>query len=109
MVRLQYRFHVSYYVRQILKKTADFISLKLVLTLLTILIPMKNSSKSPPTTVKAEWNSDFRFGGKSAAASKSLLFSFVLDTFQAISVIFLTVQTHEEEYQTSGCVGEQNL
>ena len=46
--------------------------------------------------VKAKWNSDFRFGGKSAAASnkashaasKSLLFSFVLDTFQAISVIF---------------------
>ena len=52
--------------------------------------------ESPPTTVKAKWNSDFRFGGKSAAASnkashaasKSLLFSFVLDTFQAISVIF---------------------
>ena len=55
----------------------------------------------------------YRFGGKSAvasnkashAASKSLLFSFVLDTFQAISVIFLTVQAHEEEYQTSGFVG----
>ena len=59
--------------------------------------------------VKAEWNSDFRFGGKSTAASKSLLFSFVLDPFQAISVIFLTVETHEAEYQTSGCVGEQNL
>ena len=50
----------------------------------------------PRQRVKAKWNSDFRFGGKSAAASnkashaasKSLLFSFVLDTFQAISVIF---------------------
>ena len=54
----------------------------------------------PRQRVKAKWNSDFRFGGKTAAASnkashaasKSLLFSFVLDTFQAISVIFLTVQ-----------------
>ena len=53
----------------------------------------------PLQRVKAKWNSDFRFGGKSAAASnkashaasKSLLFSFVLDTFQAISVIFSTV------------------
>ena len=46
----------------------------------------------------------------SHAASKSLLFSFVLDTFQAISVFFfLTVQAQEEEYQTSGCVGEENL
>ena len=67
--------------------------------------------------VKAKWNSDFRFGEKSAAASnkashaasKSLWFSFVLDTFQAISVIFLTVQAHEEEYQTSGSVGEENF
>ena len=50
----------------------------------------------PRQRVKAKWNSDFRFGGKSAtasnkashAASKSLLFSFVLVTFQAISVIF---------------------
>ena len=50
----------------------------------------------PRQRVKAKWNSDFRFGGKTAAASnkashaasKSLLFSFVLDTFQAISVIF---------------------
>ena len=50
----------------------------------------------PRQRVKAKWNSDFRFRGKSAAASnkashaasKSLLFSFVLDTFQAISVIF---------------------
>ena len=71
----------------------------------------------PLQRVKAKWNSDSRFGGKSAAASnkpshaasKSLLFSFVLDTFQAISVIFLTVQPHEEEYQTSGFVGEDNL
>ena len=71
----------------------------------------------PLQRVKAKWNRDFRFGGKSAAASnkashaasKSLLFSFVLDTFQAISVIFLTVQAHEEEYQTSGFVGEENL
>ena len=54
------------------------------------------TSKHPLQRVKAKWNSDFRFGGKSAgasnkashAASKSLLFSFVLDTFQAISVIF---------------------
>ena len=45
----------------------------------------------------------------SHAASKSLWFSFVLDTFQAISVIFLTVQAHEEEYPTSGFVGEENL
>ena len=45
----------------------------------------------------------------SHAASKSLLFSLALNTFQAISVIFLTVQAQEEEYQTSGCVGEQNL
>ena len=73
--------------------------------------------KHPRQRVKAKWNSDFRFGGKSAAASnkashaasKSLLFSFVLDTFQIISVIFLTVQAHEEEYQTSGFVGEENL
>ena len=71
----------------------------------------------PRQRVKAKWNSDFRFRGKSAAASnkashaasKSLLFSFVLITFQAISVIFLTVQAHEEEYQTSGFVGEENL
>ena len=71
----------------------------------------------PFQRVKAKWNSDFRFGGKSAAASnkashaasKSLLFSFVLDTFQAIFVTFLTVQTHEEEYQTSGFVDEENL
>ena len=42
----------------------------------------------PLQRVKVEWNSDFRFGGKSAAASKSLLFSFVLNAFQAISVIF---------------------
>ena len=32
-------------------------------------------------------------------SSKSLLFSFVWDTFHAISVNFLTVQTHEEEHQ----------
>ena len=72
---------------------------------------------TPYNGVKAKWNSDFRFGGKSAAASnkashaasKSLLFSFVLDTFQAISVIFLTVQAQEDEYQTSGFVGEENL
>ena len=72
----------------------------------------------PRQRVKAKWNSDFRFGGKSAAASnkashaasKSLLFSFVLDTFQAISVIFFnSTGTHEEEYQTSGFVGEENL
>ena len=40
-------------------------------------------------------------------------FSFVLDTFQAISVIFFnssgTRKAHEEEYQTSGFVGEENL
>ena len=68
----------------------------------------------PRQRVKAKWNSDFRFGGKSAAASnkashaasKSLLFSFVLDTFQAISVIFFA---REEEYQSSGFVGEENL
>ena len=34
---------------------------------------------------------------------------FRILTFQAISVIFLTVQAHEEEYQTSGFVGEENL
>ena len=42
----------------------------------------------PLQRVKAEWNNDFRFGEKSAAASKSLLFPFVLDIFQAISVNF---------------------
>ena len=79
--------------------------------------PTTLTSFHPRQRVKAKWNSDFRFGGKSAAASnkasyaasKSLLFSFVLDTFQAISVIFLTVQANEEEYQTSGVVGEENL
>ena len=56
----------------------------------------------PLQRVEAEWKGDFRFGGKNTAASisqfKSFLFSFVLDTFQAISVNFLTVQTHEEEH-----------
>ena len=65
----------------------------------------KQQQQQQQQRVKAKWNSDFRFGGKSApasnkashAASKSLLFSFVLDTFQAISVIFLRVQAHEGE------------
>ena len=61
-----------------------------------ILGPDSWITEHPLQRVKAKWNNNFRFGGKSAAASnkashaasKSLLFSFVLDTFQAISVIF---------------------
>ena len=65
----------------------------------------------------SEWNSDLRFGGKSAAASKSFSSSFekpfVFFCFGYFPGyfrhFFLTVQTHEAECQTSGCVGEQNL
>ena len=71
----------------------------------------------PRQRVKAKWNSDFRFGGKSAAASnkashaasKSLLFSFVLDTFQAISVIFFNSTGTRRRISDLWFVGEENL
>ena len=71
----------------------------------------------PRQRVKAKWNSDFRFGGKSAAASnkashaasQSLLFSFVLDTFQAISVIFFNSTGTRRRISDLWFVGEENL
>ena len=53
---------------------------------------LASSQTHPLQRVEAEWKGDFRFGGRvpqlQSRSSKSLLFSFVLDTFQAISVNF---------------------
>ena len=120
--RQKYFYAFDQCFRQFLDKALQ-ITRKYVLELSLSFPQLKTELKNyywfvhPLQRVKAKWNSDFRFGGKSArasnkashAASKSLLFSFVLDIFQAISVIFLTVWAHEEEYQTSGFVGEENL
>ena len=67
----------------------------------------------PRQRVKAKWNSDFRFGGKSAAASNKASQAFCFLLFWILPgyfrEFFLTVQAHEEEYQTSGFAGEENL
>ena len=54
------------------------------------------------------WREEYR------SFSRSFRKPFVLDTFQAICIIFFkhVQQTHEDEHrrdETSGCVGEQNL
>ena len=85
----------------------------------TVAISQKASRQvfHPWQRVKAKWNSDFRFGGRVPQLQIKLItqlqkaFCFLL--FWILSRLFpwffLTVQAHEEEYQTSGFVGEENL